>query len=176
MRAEGIGQENRFAAIGTYGNDFPFIGLKSPNNTNRAVYQLNQPTDNRSITSNLDSGSKQHSGQEIMKIRLADLIRVAIDFQQTVCRGPPRPVRRKQGSRIDVICIDSPVSIFGINLHSVQHIHLQLSPAERTVGDRFGFLSPDCHIYLDEMFKAGAAILAGTVDDIDLIGSRASVR
>lgn len=86
MRAEGIGQENRFAAIGTYGNDFPFIGLKSPNNTNRAVYQLNQPTDNRSITSNLDSGSKQHSGQEIMKIRLADLIRVAIDFQQTVCR------------------------------------------------------------------------------------------
>ena len=131
MRAEGIGQENRFAAIGTYGNDFPFIGLKSPNNTNRAVYQLNQPTDNRSITSNLDSGSKQHSGQEIMKIRLADLIRVAIDFQQTVCRGPPRPVRRKQGSRIDVICIDSPVSIFGINLHSVQHIHLQLSPAER---------------------------------------------
>lgn len=111
-----------------------------------------------------------------MKIRLADLIRVAIDFQQTVCRGPPRPVRRKQGSRVDVICIDSPVSIFGINLHSIQHIHLQLSPAERTVSNRFGFLSPDCHIYLDEMFKAGAAILAGTVDDIDLIGSRASVR
>ena len=29
MRAERIGQENRFAAIGTYGNDFPFLGLKS---------------------------------------------------------------------------------------------------------------------------------------------------
>lgn len=86
MRTEEIGQGNRFAAIGTYGNDFPFIGLKCPDNTNRAVYQLNQPTDNRSITSNLDSGPKQHSGQEIMKIRLADLIRVAIDFQQTVCR------------------------------------------------------------------------------------------
>ena len=153
MRAEGIGQRNRFAAIGTYGNDFPFIGLKCPNNTNRAVYQLNQPTDNRSITSNLDSGSKQHSGQEIMKIRLADLIRVAIDFQQTVCRGPPRPVRRKQGSRVDVICIDSPVSIFGINLHSIQHIHLQLSPAERTVGDRFGVdLAPVRHICHDDMF------------------------
>lgn len=142
-----------FAAIGTYGNDFPFIGLKCPNNTNRAVYQLKQPTDNRSITSNLDSGSKQHSGQEIMKIRLADLIRVAIDFQQTVCRGPPRPVRRKQGSRVDVICIDSPVSIFGINLHSIQHIHLQLSPAERTVGDRFGVnLAPVRHICHDDMF------------------------
>lgn len=133
MRAEGIGQGNRFAAIGTYGNDFAFIGLKCPDNTNRTVYQLKQPTDNRSITS-------------------------------------------KQGSRVDVICIDSPVSIFGINLHSIQHIHLQLSPAERTVGDRFGFLSPDCHIYLDEMFKAGAAILADTVDDNDLVDNRASVR
>ena len=81
MRTEGIGQGNRFAAIGTYGNGFPFIGLKCPDNTNRAVYQLNQPTDNRSIACNLDSGSEQHSGQEIMQIRLADLIRVAIDFQ-----------------------------------------------------------------------------------------------
>ena len=62
-----------------------------------------------------------------MKIRLADLIRVAIDFQQAVCRDTPRPVRRKQGSRVDVICIDDPMSIFGLKVHSVQPIHLQLA-------------------------------------------------
>ena len=105
MRAEGIGQENRFAAIGTYGNDFPFIGLKSPNNTNRAVYQLNQPTDNRSITSNLDSGSKQHSGQEIMKIRLAlsDVSRV-LGSMSYVSTAPCRS--------LESICIPSSIFIY----------------------------------------------------------------
>ena len=81
MRTEGIGRGNLFTAIGTYGNGLPFIGLKFPDNTNRAVYQLNQHTDNRSIPVDLDSGSKQHRDQKIMKIRLAGLIRVAIDFQ-----------------------------------------------------------------------------------------------